>query len=126
MIIQDEGSRNISLHEKTNIDAISFLKTFKRFQWTIMEWVITHNKLPVIAWVFTIKSHYSLRGAKYDSIIEWVKNMLLEGNRLKENFYVAKFMMKPLGLWYQKIDTCSKFYMLYYDEYANFIECKTC
>jgi len=35
---------------------------------------------------------------------------------LKENFYAAKSMMKPLGLGYQKIDICPNFCMLYYLE----------
>jgi len=91
-----------------------------------MGWVITHNKLSVIVWVFTIKSSYSLSGADYDSIIEWVKNMLLKGNRIKENFYAAKSMMVSWSMIPKKIDMCSNFYMLYYDAYANFIKCKTC
>jgi hypothetical protein len=36
-----------------------------------------------------------------------------KGNRLKENFYVVKFMMKPLDLGYQKIDMCLNLCMLY-------------
>jgi hypothetical protein len=44
------------------------------------------------------------------------KNILHEGNRLKENFYVAKSMIKPLGLGYQEIDICPNFCMLYYLE----------
>ena len=38
--------------------------------------------------------------AGYDKIIEWAGNILPEGNRLKENFYAAKSMMKPLSLRY--------------------------
>jgi hypothetical protein len=57
-----------------------------------------------------------LNEAGYDKIIEWARSILLEGNRLKENFYAAKSMMKPLGLGYQKIDMCPKFFMLYYLE----------
>jgi hypothetical protein len=53
--------------------------------------------------VFTIKSNHGLSEAGYDKIIEWARNILPEGNRLKENFYSAKSMMKPLGLGYQKI-----------------------
>jgi hypothetical protein len=64
--------------------------------------------------------------AGYDKIIEWAGNILPEGNRLKENFYVAKSMMKPLDLGYQKIDMCPNFYMLYYLENAKLIECMTC
>jgi len=32
---------------------------------------------------------------------------------MKENFYAAKSMIKPLGLGYQKIDMCPNFCMLY-------------
>jgi endo-1,4-beta-D-glucanase Y len=41
-----------------------------------------------------------LSEANYDRIIEWTRNILPEGNRLKENLYAAKSMMKPLGLGY--------------------------
>ena len=50
--------------------------------------------------------------------------MLLEGNRLKDNFYVEKSMMKSLGSGYQKIDMCPNFCMLYYGKYTNFTKCK--
>jgi hypothetical protein len=52
--------------------------------------------------------------------------ILPEENRLKENFYAAKSMMKPLGLGYQKIDMCPNFCMLYYIENAEMTECMTC
>jgi hypothetical protein len=76
--------------------------------------------------VFTIKSDHRLSKVGYNKIIEWARSILPEGNRLKENFYVAKFMMKPLGLGYQKIDVCSNFCMLYYLENAELTECMTC
>jgi hypothetical protein len=67
-----------------------------------------------------------LSEASYDKIIEWARNILPKGNRLKENFYTAKSMMKPLGLGYQKIDMCHNFCMLYYLENAELTECMTC
>jgi hypothetical protein len=54
--------------------------------------------------MFNIKSDHGLSEADYDRIVEWARSILPEGNRLKENFYPAKSMMKPLGLGYQKID----------------------
>jgi hypothetical protein len=71
--------------------------------------------------VFTIKSNHG-----YDKIIEWARSILPERNRLKENFYAAKSMMKPLGLGYQKIDICPNFCMLYYLENVEMTECMTC
>jgi hypothetical protein len=50
--------------------------------------------------VFTIKSDHGLSGASYDRIIKWTISILSKEDRLKENFYAAKYMMKPLGLWY--------------------------
>jgi hypothetical protein len=76
--------------------------------------------------VFTIKSDHGLSEAGYDKIIEWERSILPEGNRLKENFYAAKSMMKPLGLGYQKIDLCPNFCMLYYLKNAELTECMTC
>jgi hypothetical protein len=46
-----------------------------------------HSKLSVVAQVFTIKSDHGLSKARYDKIIEWAKSILLEGNKLKENYY---------------------------------------
>ena len=67
---------------------------------------------------------HGLSEAGYDKIIEWARSILLEGNRLKENFYAAKSMMKPLGLGYQNIDMCPNFCM--YLENAEMTECMIC
>jgi hypothetical protein len=86
---------------------------------------MNHSKLSVVAHVFTIKSNHGLSEASYDKIIEWVRRILPEGNRLKENLYAAKSMMKPLNLRYQKIDMCPNFCMLYYLENVELTECMT-
>ena len=56
-----------------------------------------HNKLSAVAHVFTIKLDHGFVEAGYDKIIEWTRSILPEGNKLKENFYATKSMMKPLG-----------------------------
>ena len=76
--------------------------------------------------MFTIKSDHRLSKVSYDKIIEWARSILPEGNRLKENFYATKSMMKPLSLGYQKIDIYLNFYMFYYLENAELTECMTC
>jgi hypothetical protein len=45
---------------------------------------------------------------------------------MKENFYVAKSMMKPLDLRYHKIDMCPNLCMLNYLENVKLTECMTC
>jgi hypothetical protein len=79
----------------------------------------------VVAHVFTIKSDYGLSKVSYDRIVECARRILPEGNKLKENFYDAKSMMKPFGLGYQKIDMCLNFCMLYYFENTDLTECRT-
>ena len=52
------------------------------------------------------KSDHEFSEADYDRIIEHAKSILPKGNKLKENFYVIKSMIKPLSLGYQKKLTC--------------------
>jgi len=85
-----------------------------------------HSKLLVVAQVFTIKSDHRLSEAGYDKIIEWMRSIIPKGNRLKEKFYAAKSIIKPLGLGYHKIYMCTNFRILYYFEDAKLTECKTC
>jgi hypothetical protein len=72
----------------------------KDFNEPLWNGCINHNKLLVVAQVFTIKSDYGLSKVVYDRIVEYAISILLEGNRLKENFYITKSMMKLLGLGY--------------------------
>jgi len=114
------------IEEEPNADATRFFVMLKDSDEPLWDGCMNHNKLSAVAQVFTIKSDHELSEASYDKIIEWARSILPEGNRLKENFYAAKSMMKPLGLGYQKIDICHNFCMLYYLENAEMTECMTC
>jgi hypothetical protein len=114
------------VEEEPNADATRFFYLLKDSDEPLWDDCTNHSKLSVVAEVFTIKSDHGLSDAGYDKIIEWARSILSEGNRLKENFYAAKSMMKPLGLGYQKIDMCHNFCMLYYLENAKLTECMTC
>ena len=96
------SSEGLCVIKKPNIDATKFFELLKDFDESLWERCTSQNKLSVIAQVFTIKSDYRLSEIDYDNIIKWVKNILLKGNRLKENFYAVKFMIKPTGLGYKK------------------------
>jgi hypothetical protein len=114
------------VEEEPNADAARFFDLLKDSDEPLWDGCTNHSKLSAVAQVFTIKSDHGLSEAGYDKIIEWARSILPEGNRLKENFYAAKSMMKPLGLGYQKIDMCPNFCMLYYLENAEMTECMTC
>jgi hypothetical protein len=104
------------IEEEPNADAARFFYLLKDSDEPLLDGCINHSKLSAIAQVFTIKSDHGLSEAGYDKIIEWARSILPEGNKLKENFYVAKSIMKPFGLGYQKIDMCLNFCLLYYLE----------
>jgi len=114
------------VEEEPIADAARFFDLLKDYDEPLWDGCTNHSKLSAVAQVFTIKLDHELSETGYDKIIEWARSILLEGNTLKENFYAAKSMMKPLGLGYQKIDMCPNFCMLYYLENVEMTECLTC
>jgi hypothetical protein len=88
------------VEEEPNADTPRFFDLLKDSDEPLWDGCTNHSKLSAVAQVFTIKSDHGLNEARYDKIIEWARSILLEGNRLKENFYATKSMMKPLGLGY--------------------------
>jgi hypothetical protein len=123
---QGNDSQCSIIEEEPNTNATRFFDLLKDYDELFWDNYMNHSKLLVVAHVFTIKSDYEVSEAGYDKIIEWKRSILHEGNRLKENFYTAKSMLKPLGLGYQKIDMRPNFCMLYYLENVELIECMTC
>jgi len=113
------------VEEEPNADAERFFDLLKDFDEPLWDGCTNHSKLSVVAHVFTIKSDHGLSEGSYDKIMEWERSILPEGNKLKENLYAAKSIMKPLGLGYQKIDACPNFCMIYYLENAELTECMT-
>jgi len=86
------------IDEESNTDAARFFDLLKYYDEPLWDGCTNHSKLLVIAQVLTIKSNHELSEAGYDRIVEWVRNILPQKNRLKENFYAAKSMIKPLSL----------------------------
>jgi len=88
------------IDEEPNAYSARFFDFLKDIEKPLWDDYTNHSKLSVVALVFTIKLDFGLSEADCDRIVEWARSILLEGNRMKENFYVAKSMMKPLGLGY--------------------------
>jgi hypothetical protein len=112
--------------EEPNANAARFFDLLKDSDEPLWDGCTNHSKLSAVAQVFTIKSDHGLSEVGYDKIIKWARSILPERNRLKENFYAAKSMMKPLSLGYQKIDMFPNFCMLYYLENVEMTECMAC
>jgi hypothetical protein len=98
--------------EEPNADVTRFFDLLKDSNEPLWDDCMNHSKLSAVAQVFNIKSDHGLSEAGYDKIIEWARSILPEENRLKENFYAAKSMMKPLGLGYRKL-TCALTFACY-------------
>jgi hypothetical protein len=97
----DQGNASqCPIIEEPNTDATNFFDLLKDSYEPLWDGCMNHCKLSVVTQVFTIKSDCGLSEAGYDKIIKLARNILLKENRLKKNFYVAKSMIKPLGLGY--------------------------
>jgi hypothetical protein len=83
------------IEEEPNVDAARFFDLLKDSDEPLWDGCTNHSKLSAVAQVFTIKSDHGLSEAGCDKIIEWTRSILPEQNRLKENFYVVKSIMKP-------------------------------
>jgi len=97
---QDDVGECSIVNEEPNTTTTTFFDILKDSGDPLWDECTNHSKSLVVAPVFTIKSDYELNEAIYDIIIKWVRSILLEGYRLKENFHAAKSMMKPFGLGY--------------------------
>ena len=60
-----------------------FFELLKDSNISLWDRCTNHSKLSVVTYVFTIKSNHGLSGVGYNTIIKWVRIILLEGNRLK-------------------------------------------
>jgi hypothetical protein len=101
------------IDEEPNDNAIEVFDLLKDSNEPLWDGYTNHNKLSVVAQVFTIKSDHELSKVGYNKIIE-LTSILPERNK------------GLLSLEYQKIDTCPNFYMLYYLRNTTLIECRLC
>jgi len=128
VVIMNQGyvGQCLIIDEEPNADATRFFDILKDYDEPLWDDCTNHSNLSIVAQMFTIKSDYRLSEAGYDRMVEWVRSILLKGNRLKENFYAAKSIMKLIGLRYQKIDMCPNIYKLYCLENIELTKYRTC
>ena len=65
------------VYEEPNADATRFFYLLKDSDKPLWDGCTNHNKLWVVAQVFTIKSNHEQSEASYDRNVEWVKSILL-------------------------------------------------
>jgi hypothetical protein len=88
------------VEEETNADATRFFDLLKDSDKPLRDGCTNHNKLSVVAQVFTIKSDHRLSEVDYDEIIKWARSISPEGNRLNKQNSVFLFKC----YWYDTTD----------------------
>jgi len=79
------------VEEETNANATRFFDLLKDSDKPLRDGCTNHNKLSVVAQVFTIKSDHRLSEVDYDEIIKWARSISPEGNRLNKQNKVFLF-----------------------------------
>jgi len=97
---QDYFGQYSIIDEEPNEEMTRFFDLLKDSDKPLYDGCINYSKLSVVAHVFTIKSNHGLSEVGYNRIVEWMRSILPEENKLKENFHAAKSMMKPFVLGY--------------------------
>ena len=59
-------------------------------------------------------------------MLEFMKDLLLEGEKVPKSYYEAKNVMRELGLGYVPIHACKNDYVLFWKEYEIREECPEC
>ncbi|KAJ7959735.1 Transposon protein, putative, CACTA, En/Spm sub-class [Quillaja saponaria] len=120
----DDESR---IREEPNCDAQNFYDLLKNADEPLWEGCDWHSRLSAVTQLLNCKSEFNMSESLYDRLISIIKGMLPKDEKLPENFYRSKQMVKKLGLGYEKIHVCPNDCMLYYGEKDKKLrECRIC
>ncbi|KAJ7963951.1 Transposon protein, putative, CACTA, En/Spm sub-class [Quillaja saponaria] len=120
----DDESR---IREEPNCDAQNFYDLLKNADEPLWEGCDWHSRLSAVTQLLNYKSEFNMSESLYDRLISIIKGMLPKDDKLPENFYRSKQMVKKLGLGYEKIHVCPNDCMLYYgEEDKKLRECRIC
>ena len=73
-----------------------------------------------------LKATHCWSGRSFTELLELLRKMLPEGNKLPNNTYDAKLIICPLGLDVERIHACKNDCILYRGEYVDLEECPIC
>ena len=74
----------------------------------------------------SVKVKYGWSDKNFTSLLKVVQGMLPEENTLPKSYHEAKQILCPMGMDYQKIHACPKYYILYRDEFEEMHKCSKC
>ncbi len=84
------------------------------------------TRLSAMTQLLSCKSEFNMTDRCFDRVLELMKEMLPESNRLSSTLYDAKQLTKGLGLPYIKIHACENNCMLFYREDEKLTHCREC
>lgn len=99
-----------------NFDAKDFFKLLDEGSEPLWYGCTKHTTLSAVATLLNIKADHNKSHECFESLLKAIKSMLPEGEKLHDNYYYSKKMVKKLGLGYQKIVTCPNDCMLFFKE----------
>ncbi|XP_071741432.1 uncharacterized protein [Rutidosis leptorrhynchoides] len=84
------------------------------------------NKLSCVVHLYHIKCLNGWSNKSFSMLLEFLSDLLPEGNLLPKTTQQVKKMMSNLGLGYVKIHSCPNGCMLFWEENENKANCSTC
>ena len=99
-----------------NSDAKAFFKLLDEGSEPLWPGCTKQTTLSAVATLLNIKADHNMSHECFESLLKAIKSMLPDGEKLPDNYYFCKKMVKKLGLGYQKIDACPNDCMLFCKE----------
>ncbi|KAJ8617933.1 hypothetical protein MRB53_014119 [Persea americana] len=103
-----------------NSDAKAFFKLLDEGSEPLWPGCTKQTTLSAVATLLNIKADHNMSHECFESLLKAIKSMLPDGEKLPDNYYFCKKMVKKLGLGYQKIDACPNDYHPFRRNRENF------
>ncbi|XP_012838845.1 PREDICTED: uncharacterized protein LOC105959319 [Erythranthe guttata] len=117
--VSDEG-------ELPNSVAGKFYELLKATEEPLYEGCKLHTPLSATSRLVNIKSEFNMSGVCFNQILQLMKELVPNDNKLPTDFYKTKKMVRNLGLGYKKIDVCVNECILYFKENQDLKVCSVC
>lgn len=103
-----------------------FLKSLNDAYEPLYEGCNTATTLSATTQLLNCKSKFNTSEACYDRILSIVKGLLSKDDKLPNNYYATKCIVKQLGSRYEKIHVCNNNCILYFAENKDLDKCPIC
>ncbi|KAL8135205.1 hypothetical protein AgCh_010026 [Apium graveolens] len=106
-----------------NFDAKAFRKLLEEGRELLWHDCTKYTKLSTMATLLNIKADHNIIHECFESLLKAIKSMFPDNEKLSDNYYYYKKMVKKLGLGYKKIDACSNDCILFYKKNEKITKC---